>query len=931
MENKSAPVHNMPSPEWNATESDYPRDACVHELIEHQAERRDDSVAVTFEDQHLTYFDLNRRANHLAHYLRKRGVGPDVLVGLCVERSLDMIVGLLGILKAGGAYVPLDPAYPKDRIAYILEDASAPVLITQQKLLPGLPEQSAEVVLLDTDWSSIAKEECSNLSRRAKSQNLAYVIYTSGSTGKPKGVQLEHRSVVNFLWSVQKEPGLHEDDIVAAVTTLCFDIAGLEIYLPLITGAQVVVISREDASDGKKLQARMQATGITTMQATPATWRLLLEVGWSGSSKLKILCGGEAFPRELADKLLPRCGSLWNMYGPTETTIWSAVYQVMAGGEGTVPIGHPMANTQFYIVDENLRPVPVGQEGQLLIGGEGLARGYQNRPELTAEKFIADVFSKKQGARLYQTGDLARYTPDGNIAFLGRMDHQVKIRGYRIELGEIESVLATHPSVHHCVVVAREDTPGDKRLVAYMVASRDQRPVSHMLREFLSAKLPDYMVPSGFVVLEAMPLTPNGKVDRKALPLPTRENSAIEREFVAPRTDLEKQLVGIWESILGIAPIGVTDNIFDLGVNSLIAAQLFARIEKTIGSKLPPAPLFQAPTVESLARLLTQHESAASRWTSLVAIKTEGPKTPLFCIHGGAGTVLLFNSLARRLTPGRPIYGLQSQGLYGRDLPHTSIEEMAAHYVKEIRSVQSHGPYLLSGWCFGGIVAFEMAQQLHALGEQVDLLAMLNAPSTPDYRALTPDPVIRPLRERLHKHWNKFSTLRPHEKVAYISRKVRGQLIWRKNRMRRRALIVSFRMTRRVRQLLYKYYLDRRRPLPDFLRNTYFLIINAKAERKYRHQSYPGSMVVFRDQGPYPDPHLGWGRFVQGEITSYEIRVSVSDHRALMQEPAVREVAEKIEEYLVAKSSPIAAGYGQKTAVQGLISSGQALEADVVQ
>jgi amino acid adenylation domain-containing protein len=932
MDTKIAPAPNaLPPAEWNATVSDYPRDACVHELIEQQAQRRSDCLAVVFESQQLTYAELNRRSNQLAHYLRKRGVGPDVLVGLCVERSLDMIVGLLGILKAGGAYVPLDPAYPKDRIAYIMEDASAPVLITQKKLVPGLPPQQTETVLIDADWPAIETELPANPARKAKPENLAYVIYTSGSTGKPKGVQLEHRSVVNFLCSVQKEPGLHEDDIVGAVTTLCFDIAGLEIYLPLITGAEVVVISREEASDGKRLQARMQNAGITVMQATPATWRLLLEAGWPGSPKLKILCGGEAFPRELADKLLPHCGSLWNMYGPTETTIWSAVYQVTAGGEGTVPIGHPMANTQFYIVDEKMNQVPVGQEGQLLIGGDGLARGYQNRPDLTAEKFIPDLFSKKPGARLYQTGDLARYLADGNISFLGRMDHQVKIRGYRIELGEIESVLATHPSVHHSVVVAREDTPGDKRLVAYMVPSRDQRPVSRMLREYLAAKLPDYMVPSGFVVVDAMPLTPNGKVDRKALPLPTRENSAIEREFVAPRDALEKQLVGIWESVLGIAPIGVTDNIFDLGVNSLIAAQLFAKIEKTIGSKLPPAPLFQAPTVESLARLLSQHETASSRWTSLVAIKTEGAKTPLFCVHGGAGTVLLFNSLARRLAPGRPIYGLQSQGLYGRDLPHTNIEEMAAHYVKEIRSVQPHGPYLLSGWCFGGIVAFEMAQQLHAIGEQVDLLAMLNAPSTPDYNALKPDPVIISAKHRIRKHWSKFSTLPLREKPAYLWRKVRGQLIWRRNRLRRRALKITFRVTRSLRQLVYKYYLDRRLPLPDLLRNNYFLIINAKAERKYRPRSYPGSMVVFRDQGPYPDPHLGWGRFVEGEITSYEIRVSVRDHRALMQEPAVREVADKIEMYLATKLGVSAADYEKKARARGVVSSGQILEADVVQ
>src|SRR5581483_4078832 len=508
----------FPSAEWNNTSREYPRYSCVHQLFEEQAARRGDCVAVAFDDQKLSYAELNRRANQLARYLRERGVGPDVLVGLCVERSLDMVVGLLGILKAGGAYVPLDPAYPKDRIAYIMEDASAPVLITQQSLLPGLPEQQAEVVLIDADWSSVASRSGDDLECISQPPNLAYVIYTSGSTGKPKGVQLEHRSVVNFLCTMRDEPGITENDVVAAVTTLCFDIAGLEIYLPLVTGARVVVISREEASDGKKLEARMLQAGITLMQATPATWRLLLEVGWSGNKQLKILCGGEAFPRELADKLLPRCGSLWNMYGPTETTIWSAVYEVSNGGQGTVPIGHPIANTQFYIVDDAMNQVPVGQEGQLLIGGDGLARGYQNRPDLTQDKFVPDPFRSEPGARVYKTGDLARYLPDGTISFLGRIDHQVKIRGYRIELGEIETVLASHSSVQHCVVVAREDKPGEKRLVAYMVAAPDQRPIGRELREFLQRQLPDYMVPAAFVVVDTMPLTPNGKVDRKLLP-----------------------------------------------------------------------------------------------------------------------------------------------------------------------------------------------------------------------------------------------------------------------------------------------------------------------------------------------------------------------------------------------------------------------------
>jgi amino acid adenylation domain-containing protein len=919
----------LPAPEWNNTVRDYPRNSCVHELFEIQAGRRPHTIAVAFEDQTLTYEELNCRSNQLARYLRQRGVGPDVLVGLCVERSLDMVVGLLGILKAGGAYVPLDPAYPKDRIAYIMGDAHAPVLITHEKLLPSLPEQRAQVVLLDAQWSSIEKEGRDNLAPKARAGNLAYVIYTSGSTGKPKGVQLEHRSVVNFLCTMQDEPGIAETDIVAAVTTLCFDIAGLEIYLPLVTGAQVVVISREEASDGLKLQARMQQAGITVMQATPATWRLLVEASWPGDKNLKILCGGEAFPRELANKLLPRCKSLWNMYGPTETTIWSGVYQVTAGGEGTVPIGHPIGNTQFYIVDDQMNQLPVGEEGQLLIGGDGLARGYQNRKDLTDEKFVRDPFSQRQEARVYKTGDLARYHPDGTIAFLGRIDHQVKIRGYRIELGEIESVLATHPGVHHCVVVAREDSPGDKRLVAYMVPSRDQRPVGHILREFLQGKLPDYMVPAAFVLLDSMPLTPNGKVDRKALPLPTRENSAIEREYAAPRDRLEKDLVAIWESVLGIKPIGVTDNVFDLGVDSLTAAQLFARIEKTVGKGLPPAPLFQAPTIAALAELFRRGKTSTSPWTSLVSIQPNGSHPPLFCVHGGAGTVLLFHSLARRLAPERPVYGLQSQGLYGRDMPHTNIEEMASHYVSEIRTVQPHGPYLLSGWCFGGLVAFEMAQQLHRLGEQVELLAMLNAPSTPGYRALKTDSELAPVSIRAKQRMREFGSLSAAEKIRYAARKIRAQVIWRRKQIRRRIYIWTYRAGAGIRHRIYNYYIKRRRPLPDSLRNNYFLNINSLAEDKYQHQSYPGTMVVFRDQGPYPDPYLGWKRFVQGDIDAYEIPVSVNDHRALMQEPAVRLLAEKMEEYLARRSARYPAG--ARNCTQPIVASGQAFEANVVQ
>ena len=454
--------------DWNNTGADFPQDTCLHQLFEAQVEKTPEAIAVVFEEQQLTYRELNRRANQLAHHLRELGVGPDVLVGICVERSLEMVVGLLGVLKAGGAYVPLDPGYPTERLAFMIEDSRAPVLLTQQRLVEVLPKHGARVICLDADWEAIAQDSRDNPLSQVKSHNLAYVIYTSGSTGKPKGVQILHHAVVNFLCSMREQPGLTRDDVLLSVTTLSFDIAALEIFLPISVGARVILVSRETAADGTQLLARLSDCRATVMQATPATWRLLLEAGWQGEKRLKIFCGGEALPRELARQLLQRCSSLWNMYGPTETTIWSAIYQVPSG-ESPVPIGRPIANTRFYILDSHLQPVPIGVPGELHIGGAGLARGYLNRPELSAEKFIPDPFTDGMQARLYKTGDLVRYLPDGHVEFLGRNDHQLKIRGFRIELGEIEAVLGQHPAVKGSVVIAREDTAGEKYLVAYVI------------------------------------------------------------------------------------------------------------------------------------------------------------------------------------------------------------------------------------------------------------------------------------------------------------------------------------------------------------------------------------------------------------------------------------------------------------------------------
>ncbi len=597
--------------EWNATQADYP-DRCLHELLAAQVAATPQAIAVIFEQQELTYEELNTRANQLAHHLRSLGLQPEELVGICVERSLDMVVGLLGILKAGGAYVPLDPAFPPERLAFMVKDAGLRILVTQSTLLESLPEHNAELVCLDTDWPFIEDKPRSNPENVNTPEHLAYVIYTSGSTGTPKGVQISHKAVVNFLQAMRQRPGLAANDVLVAVTTLSFDIAGLEIYLPLLVGARVVIASREVASDGASLLELLRHSHATVMQATPATWRLLLAAGWQPGSGLKVLCGGEALPRELAAQLLERSASLWNMYGPTETTIWSTVHAVTESNAAIV-IGRPIANTQVYILDRHLQPVPIGVVGDLYLGGDGLARGYWRRPELTAEKFIAHPFARTPGERLYKTGDLARYLWDGSIDFLGRSDHQVKVRGFRIELEEIEAVLSQHPAVQAAVVVAREDSPGDQRLVAYLINRAGQQATGSELRNFLRLKLPDYMLPSAFVNLPAFPLTPNGKVDRRQLPPPQGAVvDEVRTTYVAPRTPMEELIVQIWRETLKIEHVGVHDNFFDLGGHSLLSMQVIARLQKATGHRLHPRDII-LQTVEQLAAVLEARQAAAAR------------------------------------------------------------------------------------------------------------------------------------------------------------------------------------------------------------------------------------------------------------------------------------------------------------------------------
>jgi amino acid adenylation domain-containing protein len=597
--------------EWNNTRRDFPERLCAHQLIEAQARKSADAVAVVYEKEHLTYRELEQRAEQVAEELKARGVGPETLVGLYMERSLEMVIGLLGIWKAGGAYVPLDPHFPQERLKFIVEDAQVAMVLTQsglaedlRKIAPGAKpatELNSKSGPNARDIYIVAlgdRRPARNASSIIGSDDLAYALFTSGSTGTPKGVQISHRALVNFLTSTARDPGLDAADVLVAVTTLSFDIAGLELWLPLATGARVVIAPADVARDGKRLSALLAGCNATVMQATPATWRMLLEAGWKGDAKLKILCGGEAWPEELARQLLSRCGSLWNMYGPTETTIWSAAGKVESP---EVPrIGPPLANTQFYVLDAHLQPTPSGVPGELHIGGAGLARGYLNRPELTAEKFIPDHLGGEPGARLYKTGDLARYQADGKIEFLGRMDQQIKIRGHRIELGEVEAVLRRHPSTGDVAAMVREDGKGEKCLVAYVVGR--QPTTANELRGFLKSKLPEYMVPSMFVMMDALPLTPNGKVDRKALPVPDTQPNADE--YAAPETPAEIAVAKIWCELLGRKQVSRHDNFFDLGGHSLMATQLISRLETFYGVESRLRDVFDAPTVAEMSRWL---------------------------------------------------------------------------------------------------------------------------------------------------------------------------------------------------------------------------------------------------------------------------------------------------------------------------------------
>jgi amino acid adenylation domain-containing protein len=878
----SAPIYLDSKNSPNDTFIEYPKDKALPYFIDECAKKYAAKVAVKFHGRNLTYRELYESSNKLAKILIDNNIKTGDVIGLALDRSPEMIISLLAILKSGAAYIPLDPEYPKDRIEFMLEDSAAKILLTSKKYHNHFISTASEILIED------ALDKFNNYTAdeprvEIDGNDLAYVLYTSGSTGKPKGVQIKHFNLVNFLLSMQKEPGMNASDKILTVTTISFDIAGLELYLPLICGAEITLTNSETAKDGRLLFDMVKNDGISFMQATPYTWRMMLESGWEKLLPLKILCGGEAMPKDLVGKLTARTSELWNMYGPTETTIWSTVKLIESDED--ITIGKPIANTQVYILDENLNNVTDGSIGEIVIGGDGVAKGYLNRPELTAERFIDNPFSGIPGDKMYRTGDLGRYKENGDIQCLGRIDHQVKVRGYRIELEEIEHALQQLPDIKQAVVVAREDTPGDPRLVGYIVLEEDNGEADfktqiHNWQQALLAELPEYMVPDDFVLVPAIPITPNGKTDRKALPKPDY-NAIAGRlgEYAAPRTEIEKQVAEIWQELMGLEKISIYDNFFELGGRSLVAVQIMSRIEKLTGKRLPLATLFDHSTIEQLA-VRIKVDSKSITWDSLVPIKPKGSKMPIYIVHGAGLNVLLFNALAMNMDKEQPVYGLQAKGLNGIDEPLDVMEEIAANYIAEIIAQNPVGPYALAGYSLGGTIAYEMVHQLIAMGKEVKMLAVFDtyAKQTDAF-----DPPVKRTINRVRlffmKLFNSFALLAEDPKRTFEY----------KNELLRRRIVRAW----------WKLTGNSEKQKGFFAYDNEIDEASSKAQHNYFQKPLDITVDLFRAKKRtfYMDDYefMGWKKFALNGVKVHEIP---GEHNTIFAPPNDKEFAVVLQECL---------------------------------
>ncbi len=858
--------------EWNHTERDYPEDKCIHELFEAQVTRTPEAVAVVFAETRVSYRELNRRANQLAHYLRRLGVGPEMRVGILLDRSLEMIVAMLGVLKAGGAYVPLDPRYPAERLAFMLEDAALKVLLTQigwRERLGG----NAVTQVIEIEEENWRGEETENPQVDVTSGNLAYVIYTSGSTGRPKGVAIEHHSAVTLQYWARETFAEAELQGVLAATSICFDLSVFELFAPLSWGGQVILA--ENALALPTLAAKAEVRLINTV---PSVLSELVRVAELPAGVRVVNLAGEVLPRSLVEQLYEQktIVRVINLYGPSEDTTYSTCAALRRGETGRVVIGRPIANTQAYVVDAQGQVVPQGIAGELWLGGEGLARGYLQRAKLTAEKFVPDQLSGRRGTRLYRTGDLARYLPDGSIDYLERIDQQVKIRGFRVEPGEIEARLKQHPAVLEVVVLAREEDGNDRQLVAYVVATTGANFSAEALRHYLREKLPDYMIPSAFMLLDEIPLTPNGKINRQALLALAKNRNEHAQAFVAPRDALELRIASLWEEVLNTRPIGSTDNFFERGGHSLLAVRMMAQLSHQIGRELPPALIIQKQTVQALAAFLRQ-EIESHDTSPLIAIQPHGRKPPFFCVHPAGGGIICYSALSRYLGIEQPFYGIQTPGLDGTAQPPlTQIESMAARYLKELREVQREGAYMLGGWSLGGVVAFEMAQQLRRQGLEVSLLALFDSyiPTTPGPHTELDDDALLvqftsdisglyDLEEPLTQDAD-FQSLTIEERLSSLLQEV----------VRKGCAMPDL----NVKQLTRLFEVFR---------------TNVRALLSYQPQSYPGRITFFRASEQIADlsadPAKDWRNLAAEGV---EVHVVPGDHYTMLREPAVQIMAE---------------------------------------
>jgi len=886
---------------------------CIQDFIEYQVVRSPNVPAVICKTDSLTYYELNSRINQLAHYLHTLGVGPESVVGVCTHRSMDMVVGILGILKAGGAYLPLDPAYPRERLSYILQDSGAQLVLTQSELVGSFPENGLQKICIDQNWSDISAFSTENPAKLTSSDSLAYIIYTSGSTGNPKGVMVTHSNLCHFVRIASSALDIYQQDIYLQTASIAYALSVRQLMIPLSFGSTLVVATSDDIRDPLSLFGMIKDKNITLMDMVPSFWRSciqrLSDLSVDERDHLldnhlrRIVTVGEPLYSDIPEDWRSKFGHpavLVNIFGQTETTGVVATYPIPDAPQtqpGIVPVGKSVSDTKLYILDAELQPVVNGETGELCVSNPCIARGYLNRPDMTAAKFISNPFNDGFSDRLYRTGDLARYGDDGNIQFLGRGDNQVKIRGQRLELSEVEIVLRQYAGVQECIVAVRGEKSDDKYLAAFIVPVKNENLASRELRAFLKQRLPDYMVPAIFVFLDKLPLTPNGKIDRLSLPDPRHLEVSKDKPFYfSPRNDIERKMALIWHELLHVDPVSIHDDFFELGGHSFLAVRLFSRIEQDLGVRLPLTTLFHSTTVAQISALIKAQGQLGKDWSPIVPVQTKGDKHPFFGVHGHEGGVLFWRDLVEYLPDDQPFYAVQAQGVDGFLPALTDMEDMARLYIDEVRKIQPHGPYYLGGYSMGGVIAYEMGQQLFRDGERVNLLVMLDTRNPKEVRvphaeeanqekALTGDDVsnsagLKRLNNKINKLSSRLAGLTMKERVAYIFH----DLLYRLERI--------FAYTR----VGISRLLNQR--LSDALLLSYLKYAHSQALRGYVPSVYPGKITLFRasqSMDANPDNLISsWKSLANG---NFEVFYFNATHNIISAEYA-KEVAQQLAECL---------------------------------